>query len=229
MMGGLKGDAQPEVKREALASVGEILGSGQRWHDLRPAFAMIANLGDPALLPLAERYTRSPDPKVRQASAVVTRRMKPADTRGFTLAWLQREGDPDVKRRLYANLQMQTFDAHEVIADDLLAQAVTDLKADPPPQMLTRQSILRTIRDAVEADPGRLQNLRAVLRDQLSFEIAERSGLADLLAPLLPREDLAPALQAAQEREQREGPRPPPPGAAAVPAAARTGEDLPAR
>jgi hypothetical protein len=225
MMGGLKGDSQPEVKREALASVSELLGSGKRWYDLRPAFAMIANLGDPAVLPLAEGYTRSPDAKVRQASTVVTRRMKPADTRGFTLAWLQRETDPDVKRRLYANLQMQTFDAHEVIADDLLAQAVADLKSDPPPQMLTRQSILRAIRDAVEADPTKLPPLRAVLRDQLGFEIAERSGLADLLAPLLPREDLARALQTAQQQKPGEHQRPtPPPGVAAVPTAAATDE-----
>jgi hypothetical protein len=95
--------------------------------------------------------------------------------------------------------------------------------------MLTRQSILRALRDAIEADPRKLQNLLGVLRDQLTFEIAERSGLADLLSPLLPPEDLAPALQTAQEREQREGSRMRPPGVAAVPAAGGTNEDLPAR
>jgi hypothetical protein len=223
MMGGLKRDTHPEVKQEALAAVSEVLGTGQRWYDLRPAFAMIANLGDPAMLPLAERYTRSPDPKVRQASTVVTRRMKPADTRGFTLAWLQREDDRDVKRRLYATLQMQTFDAHETMSDELLAQAVVDLKSDPPQQMLTRQSILRAIRDAIEADPKKLEGLREVLRDQLSFEIAERSGLADLLTGLLSPQDLSLALQTARERERRQGPRTPP---AEMPAArVTTGPD----
>ena len=210
MMGGLKGDTQPEVKQQALAAVTEILGSGQRWYDLRPAFALIANLGDPAMLPVAERYTRSPDPKVRQASTVVTRRMKPADTRGFTLEWLQRETDRDVKRRLYATVQMQTFDAHEPVSDDILAQAVADLKSDPPQQMLTRQSILRTIRDAVAAEPRKLESLRQVLRDQLRFEIRQRSGLADLLSGMLGPEDMEIALQGAQEEARREGHGPPP-------------------
>jgi hypothetical protein len=224
MMGGLKGEAQPEVKQQALAAVSEILGAGQRWYDLRPAFAMIANLGDPAMLPLAERYARSPDPRIRQASTVVTRRMQPADTRGFTLEWLRRETDRDVKRRLYATVQMQTFDAHEPVSDDILAQAVADLKSDPPQQMLTRQSILRTIRDAVAAEPRKLEGLREVLRDQLRFEIRQRSGLADLLGGMLGPGDLELAVRAAQDEERREGQGPPPADLPAVRATA-TPED----
>ena len=100
---------------------------------------------------------------------------------------------------------MQTFDAHEPVSDDLLAQAVADLKSDPPQQMLTRQSILRAIRDAIAAEPRKLEGLRAVLRDQLRFEIRQRSGSGRPAGRGAGPQDLEIALQAAQEEEAATG------------------------
>lgn len=205
MMGGLKGDTQPEIKQEVVGAINDVLRAGQQWHDLRPAFAMMANLGDAQMLGIAEPYTRAPDAKIRQATTIAIRRMKPLDSERFTLDWLQRETDPDVKRRLYTTLQMQVFDAREVASDRLLAQAVVDLKANPPQQMLTRQAILRTIKDVVEANPTKLEGLRQVLRDQLSFELRAQSGLADLISPMLGAGDIALAARAIDDG-LRQGP-----------------------
>jgi hypothetical protein len=203
MMAGLKGEEDPGIKNEAVAAINEILGAGKVWHDLRPAFAMIANLGDAKLLGIADRYTRDPDPQVRQASTVAIRRMKPADSERFTLDWLQRESDPDVKRRLYTVMQMQVFDSHEIASDQVLQQAVADLKSKPPQQMLTRQAILRTIKDAVEANPKKIEGLREALRDQLEVELREQSGLADLISPLLGAADIALAAKTVEEGLQQ--------------------------
>jgi hypothetical protein len=194
MMAALKTETAPDVKRVAVDAVKDMLGQGHRWHELRPAFSTIANIGDPSLLSLAAPYTQSSDPLIRKASAVVIRRMKPEDSERFALDWMRRERDPDVKRQIYNHLQSQLFDAQQAPTADVLAQAVADLQSDPPPQLLTRQSILRIISSSVQAKPELIKELRPILVKQLEHEYKTQTGLGDLISPLLQVGDIETAL-----------------------------------
>lgn len=182
-MAGLRGE--PGVTTVAEASVRKALVSAPTPHRTRVALKALANLGDPKLLPLAEPYTRAVDWKTREAAARIFLRMKPAATNPVALAWLARERDPLVRRRLYRTVERQHFDAKATTAGELARRALEDLRGEE--SLMTRKALIRLlVRSEVVQEPA----VRAVLKQQALVELEKGSGLLDEIAPHLTPEEV---------------------------------------
>jgi hypothetical protein len=188
MMAGLRGDAEPDIKTVAMATVPRLLGLGSSARILSPAFGAIGNLGEPATLALVQPYTMSPDPAVRAVAAKSIRRMSPEQTGDFSGEWLRRETDPNVKREIYTTIANQTYDAQQPAAASVVQQAIADLQANPG--LVTRKAIIKILGPQANTDPA----AKAALMKQIAYETKASSGLYGVIAGYLSASDLAAAV-----------------------------------
>ena len=185
MMGGLKAESDPAVTTIASESATDLLRAGHDATTLSPAFAVIANIGDPALLAKVTPYTQNTDPGIRAAAAVATRRMPPAETADMTATWLARETDAEVKRAVYHTVAMQTHDAQTIADARIIDQAILDLAAQP--SVLTRQSLIEILGKACKTSPA----AKAALIRQVKVEAHLGQGLLKQIGMYLDGAEMA--------------------------------------
>jgi hypothetical protein len=176
--------AVAEVARATLVSE---LSSATTPHDASVVFAAMGNTGDVTFLPQLEQWSRSTDWELRATVAIGMRRMPVDRVERFTVAWLQRETHPDVKREIFEVVHHQYTDAGKPVGEALLQEALSHLRQQP--RILTRQSIFRIL----EPHAGR-EDVRAALRDQLKVEYENQSGLFAFVASVLSERDVQAVL-----------------------------------
>lgn len=149
------------------------------------ALRAMANLGDPALLPDVEPFTRSGSLSVRRAAAHVTRRMRPADTDAFVLPWLARERVLTVKKDLFTTLERQHLDARAPVSEALTRALLGELQREEH-AVIARRALLRLVgRSVIATRP----EVREVLKAQARRALLRRDGLAnEALDQLTPEE-----------------------------------------
>ena len=182
-MSGLHPD--DEVRAIALDAIHAQLQPGATEHAQGTALRAIANLGDPALLPEVEPYTRSSSIKLRRAATHVTRRMAPQASDAFVIGWLEREPALVVKKDLFATLELQHLDAHARPSAALTRLLASELAKDEH-AVIARKALLRLVgRSELAPQP----EIRTLLKAQARRAIARRDGLAnEALEALTPDE-----------------------------------------
>ncbi len=149
----------------------------------RPVFGALANVGDPKTLELVADIPDNPDAQVREAAAIVFRRMPPKDVSDFAARWLARERDPRVLRKLWHTLELESFDARELPSHEVLEYAVRDLKKKPGP--ITRKALIRLLVRAKKKLPKDDLGIEDVFAELLPYEYQKNSGLERLMAPYI--------------------------------------------
>ncbi len=189
--------SKPEVKAVAVRTISSALESTEEVMFLGPVYKAMANVGDASMLPLVHSATDNPDHMIREAAAVVTRRMDPVASAEFSQRWLEKEKDWRVKEVIYMTLENQTFTANKTTSKAVLRLAMQDLKEQPT--VITRKSIIRLLARAKKEfgpqDSLSIEIEEAFL-DILPYEVQVRSGLYLTIAneisnPIRLREALA--------------------------------------
>lgn len=163
-----------EIKETALREISRQLEATRNKSAAyqRPVFGALANIGDSKTLEMVADIPAHLDPDVREAAAIVFRRMPPSGAAEFAAQWLSIETNANVKRKLWQTLELQTFDARENYPEDVLELAVRDLRAKPGP--ITRKALIRLLaRAKAESD---------------SKGVPDQLGIEDLIVELMPYE-----------------------------------------
>ena len=185
-MSGMRNDVEVSlVSRQAI----EQALQSPKLEVIQVAMGAIANMGDPALLTVADPYIHSDDVDTRLLAAKVFRRMPPVLTDDVEAAWLARETHPFVKKELYKHLQRQH---HELSGANrtLVNQALADLPTSK--SALTRRHIVRLLNESLASkDP----DVRAALKAQAKVEFANRSTLLNEFSRILTRDEVAEVLR----------------------------------
>lgn len=145
----------------------------------RPVFGALANVGDPASLGLVAHIPTHPDPDVREAAAIVFRRMPPRESADFAARWLAQETDANVKRALWHTIELQTFDAREMTSPAVLEFALRDLREKPG--FITRKALIRTLARALDEMPEDKLGIEEVFVELMPFEFEQASGFHEMM------------------------------------------------
>lgn len=174
-MSGRKGYDQ-EIKRAALSQIGKLLEEAQNESAAyqRPIFGALANVGDVHALSLVAHIPTHRDPDVREAAAIVFRRMPAQQSADFAAQWLAIETDWNVKRRLWQTIELQTFDLREMTSPAVLELAVRDLREKPG--FITRKALIRLLGRALETMPKDELGIEDVFAELIPFEFEQDSG-----------------------------------------------------
>ncbi len=176
-----------DIKQAALSQIGTLLEEtrGKSAAYQRPVFGALANVGEPESLELVAHIPDHADPRVREVAAIVFRRMPPADSADFAAGWLAKETDPNVLRKLWHTIELQTFDAREMTNRKVLEYAVRDLRKKPGP--ITRKALIRLlarakdqITDGQKKDdktPDDDLGIEDAFAELMPYEFAQKSGL----------------------------------------------------
>jgi hypothetical protein len=201
MMGGLRGEKEPEIQQVALTTMSNLLRAQTTASGLHPVFAAVGNLGATSTLSLIRPYASHADARVRAGAAQAFRRMAPAATGDFVSEWLAREADPKVKEAIYLTIAQQTFAAKTPAADAVLDRAIVDLQTKPG--VIARRAILRTLGIGAKTYPP----ARAALLAQASYEVRHKTGLYSEISDYVKGDDLVHALDVAAASAAKAGQR----------------------
>jgi hypothetical protein len=170
-----------DIKQAAISQITKLLQStaGKSAAYQRPVFGALANVGEPDTLRLMAHIPDHPDAEVREAAAIVFRRMPPAATADFAARWLAKETDANVKRKLWHTIELQTFDAREMTSRKVLTYAVRDLRQKPGP--ITRKSLIRLLARAKQEMPNDKLGIEDAFAELLPYEFEQKSGLHRLM------------------------------------------------
>ncbi|MBA2663664.1 MAG: HEAT repeat domain-containing protein [Bradymonadaceae bacterium] len=180
-----------EIKASALRAATQLLAQTKDKDALyqRPVFGALANVGDPKSLALIAHIPNHPDPAVREAAAIVFRRMPPAASADFTAQWLAKETNASVKRALWHTIELQTFDAQAMTSDQVLKYAVRDLKEKPG--FITRKALIRLLARAIEQTENDELGIADLFAHLMPFEFEQKSGYHRMMDPHIDDERLA--------------------------------------
>lgn len=171
---------QTDVTAEALTMVQQLTATAKTPEDFSVLCGAVGNMAERSLLPQIAEWSKLPDPALRQQVPQALRRYRVADVHDLMVEWLQRETSPDVKRELFNVMHHMYVDAHEAIDAPLVAEALRHLRENP--KVLTRQSLYHLLAPHL----GTNAEVHAQLKQQLKYELEEKSGLYSLVAQDLP-------------------------------------------
>jgi hypothetical protein len=166
-----------DIKQTALSQIERMLEETRDKGALyrRPIYGALANVGEPDSLKLVADIPDHADPDVREAAAIVFRRMPPQASADFAARWLAKETDPNVKRKLWHTIELQTFDAREMTSRQVLKYAIRDLRQKPGP--ITRKAQIRLLARAAEQMPDEDLGIEDAFAELMPYEFAQNSGL----------------------------------------------------
>jgi hypothetical protein len=165
-----------DLKASALAQAARLL---EETRDMdaayqRPVFGALANIGDPSSLSMVSYIPDHLDADVREAAAIIFRRMPPEESSEFAARWLANETDANVKRKLWHTIELQTFDAREMISREVLEFALRDLRQRPG--FITRKALIRLLGRAREEMPKDELGISDAFAELIPFEFEQNSG-----------------------------------------------------
>ncbi len=166
-----------DIKQMALREISQRLEDTRDLSEAyqRPVFGALANVGEPDTLSMIAHIPSHPDPNVREAAAIVFRRMPPAESAEFAAQWLAVETNPNVKRALWHTMELQTFDARANYPAEVLQFAVRDLRERPGP--ITRKALVRMLARAKAEMPGDDElGIEDLFVELLPYEYEQKSG-----------------------------------------------------
>ncbi len=172
--------AQTDVTAEALTMVKELTATAKTPEDFSVLCGTVGNMAERSLLPQIATWSKLPDASLRQQVPQALRRYAVADVHDLMVEWLQRETSSDVKRELFNVMHHMYVDAHQPIDAPLVAEAMKHLRENP--KVLTRQSLYHLLAPHIGTNP----EVHAQLKQQLKYELDEKSGLYSLVAQDLP-------------------------------------------
>lgn len=166
-----------DIKQTALAQIERLLAETSDKGALyrRPIYGALANVGEPASLRLVADIPEHADPDVREAAAIVFRRMPPQASADFAGRWLAEETDPNVLRKLWHTIELQTYDAREMTSRQVLKYAIRDLRQKPGP--ITRKALVRLLARAAEQVPDEDLGIEDAFVELIPYEFEQNSGL----------------------------------------------------
>lgn len=189
MFAARQGDRDATIASEARASVAELLRRGQTMAELSPVFGAIGNLGDPAMLPEIESWSRHQNIDIRASVPMALRRISVERETPLFTEWLARETDPTVRRELWSVLYRQLADEQRDLPEVFVEAAVKNLRAQP--DLLTRQPLVRLLSKLAKRD----DRAKQALLEQCVVELNSDSGLLDVLQAALPGDEVSAALK----------------------------------
>ena len=170
---------QRDVLEEAMGLVQQLAANAKTPEDYSVLCGTVGNMAELSLLPTVQAWSQLPDADLRRQVPQALRRYRVDRVHDFIVEWLGRETDAGVKRELFNVIHHMYVDANQPVDAPIVDAALRHLKEAP--MVLTRQSLYHLLAPHV-GEPG----VHAVLKQQLRYELEEKSGLYSLVAQDLP-------------------------------------------